>query len=497
MSSTVFENTNLDFNVSLIKLDRRVNGSACEDVVESITPIDNGAVISLIVEESSLSLGAKGSIIISNKFNILEGSNVITNTPNDLYVAIQIRDTDLDTVDVKEEDTYVNVVGLVNNTTTGSGNAIENTIIMEWEEAFVAATKKTQVGYFDGKGEDIGLGHIGNLDVVSLAELFNDKVYKLKSDNRITLTPSAPNVLHNIKTTSDHNPSVHSALVHMLEETTTGEAGRGTVGKVPYFRFVNAIGDEGKITRKLKFDAFLSDRHMEFVNSVATGVTTGDYSDVYTEKFMLGPLVEAAAQDPNTNLYNKVEVFNNNRADVGVLRENTWGDYHLAYFPSSQGPIVNMDPGFFNTQHKTFSDLQLEFIDRELGGADLEVNIPLLNPVEMSEFHVDVNTLSNPSSTDYSMVQQLNKIANKVNKSFLTINETIEFTSKGSVIRQPNKFIWIERGVTEEDYKKLWYVNSVTHKFVEGKYTTDVIATKIFGDTTVEAIQANQTRTLS
>ena len=77
-------------------------------------------------------------------------------------------------------------------------------------------------------------------------------------------------------------------------------------------------------------------------------------------------------------------------------------------------------------------------------------------------------------------------------RSFATINETISFTVKGSIIRQPNKFIWIERGADEEDYKKLWYVNSVTHRFGEGKYTTDIIATKLFGDTTAAAIEANK-----
>jgi len=77
-------------------------------------------------------------------------------------------------------------------------------------------------------------------------------------------------------------------------------------------------------------------------------------------------------------------------------------------------------------------------------------------------------------------------------KSFLTLNESITFTVKGAVYREPNKFIWIERGVDEEDYKKLWYVNSVTHKFQNGQFRNQIIATKIFGDTSLKALLANK-----
>ena len=151
-----------------------------------------------------------------------------------------------------------------------------------------------------------------------------------------------------------------------------------------------------------------------------------------------------------------------------------------------------MDPAAVNSKLKLFSEIALDYLERDLGGLAVDVNIPLLDPNEIKVFGVSPNTLTNEESANSSYLQQDNLIANTVIKSFLTINETISFTSKGSVIRQPNKFIWIERGVDEEDYKKLWYVNSVTHKFEEGKYTTDVIATKIFGDTTAAAIEANK-----
>ena len=143
-------------------------------------------------------------------------------------------------------------------------------------------------------------------------------------------------------------------------------------------------------------------------------------------------------------------------------------------------------------EEREFADMESEFIERDLNGAEVDVNLPLLDPKEIKEFQVEIATLSDPNRTDNAFLQQENKIANTVIKSFITINETISFTVKGSIIRQPNKFIWIERDGNEEDYKKLWYVNSVTHRFEEGKYTTDIIATKIFGDTTAAAIEASK-----
>jgi len=485
MSLNVFENTNLDLEVSLIKLDRRLTGEEIKDVVDSVTPIDAAAILNLTINESSLSMGAKGSITISNKFNILEHLDVSTNSPNDLYVAIKITDTELSKTTIPDTDKVVTVVGLVNNTAAGSATIVDNILIFNWEEAFVAAARKTRIGALwsnDAAGTDS--------DIIQLAELFNNKVFKLKTDDVITVTPSLPNVLHDVKTALvTGTTSVYDAMHTMLKETTTGQTGRGVVGKVPYFRFVNTIGNEGDVKRKLKFDAFLTDRHIEFVTAVRKGVSTGDYSDVYLEKFSIGPLVETAADDPNINIYNKIETYNITRADIGKLRADTWGDYKFSYLP---GDHFNMDMSIMNVALKTFTNLEADFIERELNGEDVGVNLPLLDPAELKEFDIEINTLSDPQRTADAYLQQENEVANTVLKSFLTINETISFSIKGSVIRQPNKFIWIERGADEEDYKKLWYVNSVSHKFEEGKYTTDVIATKIFGDTTAAAIEANK-----
>ena len=479
MSLNLFENTKLDFEVSLIKLDRSHTGDEITDVVEVIIPVDQSAILNLEINESSLAMGAKGTITISNKFNIFERLKISSNSPNDLYVAISIKDVELTKTEINETDKVVTVVGLVNSTTAGSKDIVDNILIFSWEEAFVAATRKTQVEYFTGKGIELGIPPLNQVDVIQLAETFNTYIYKLASTTDPVITDmeksAVSNVKHDIKTTPGEALSVYDALINMLKESTVGPGSE--VGRVPYFRFINTLDLDGTIKRKLRFDAFLTDKHIELIRVVLEGGDTGDFSDVYIEKFSIGPLAETSPVDPNINLYNKIETYNITRADVGKLRETTWGDYQF----SSDG---NPDPGPFAANGVTFADLELAFIERDLGGLkDVEVNLLLLDVKEIKVFQVEVS-----NTAAGAKLQQENMIANTVIKSFLTINETISFTIKGSVIRQPNKFIWIERGVKEDDYKKLWYVNSVTHKFKDGKYITDVIATKIFGDTSIAAI---------
>ena len=70
MSLNIFENTKLDFEVSLIKLDRKLVDNVITDVVNTVVPIAPSAILNLQVTESTLPIGANGIITISNKFNI-------------------------------------------------------------------------------------------------------------------------------------------------------------------------------------------------------------------------------------------------------------------------------------------------------------------------------------------------------------------------------------------------------------------------------------------
>tara|TARA_R110000751_G_scaffold201689_1_gene306394 strand:+ start:242 stop:2134 length:1893 start_codon:yes stop_codon:yes gene_type:complete len=496
MSLNIFENHRLDFEVSLIKLDRvDRSGTITDEVVDTIK-IEQSAILDLEINESSITMGAQGSITLNNKFNIFERLKISTNSPNDLYVAINIKDTELNDSDIKDTDKVITVVGLVNSAVAGSKDIIDNILIFEWEEAFVAATRKTNLNFFAHEFThnkhspriDDKPGVISQVDVLNLADRFYDNIYKLKSEDMesITVTPTPdafPNVKHELKTTKGFSESIYDALNHMLNESTVGSGGE--VGKIPYFRFVNTLDSAGKVKRKLKFDAFITDEHVELIQTVLKGDKKGDFSNVYIEKFSTGPTADVSPLDPNITIYNKIEQYNITRADVGRLRVKVWGDYQI-----ERDTTYTPDTGPIETTLIHFSEIERDYLKRDFGGANVNVNIPLLDPSEIQVFSVSPESLSTNTIANRSVLQQKNLIANTVIKSFLTINETISFTSKGSVIRQPNKFIWIERDASleEEAYHKLWYVNSVTHKFKDGKYTTDIIATKLFGDTTGGAI---------
>lgn len=478
MSFNIFENTNLDFDVSLIKMSRtRDETKTLKDVIESTTPIEPAAVLSLDLRESSLGMGFSGSITINNKFKILDNLDITTNSPYEVYIAIKITDLDLQQIaDIPAEDKCITLIGFISNTSSGAINIIDTVVIFEFEEAFIAALKQTQTlrNFYN---ED-------NIDVISLANKFNDGFFKLK-DNSIIVTADSvtPNIKHNIKTAFNNHdgddPSVYDAMQEMLKETTAGEGVYDQPGRVSFFRFVNRLSDfeddNSEVIRQLQFGPFLSDRHLQFVRSVLENNLDGDYSDVYTEKFTLGPLAEAS-DDPSTNLYNNIESYNISRANTGELKETIWGDYRLDKI------IPGQDLAPFSPNTKLFSEIQKDFIEINLPDLPVGLNLPVFIDRELKDFHIDFNATSSNDDVDRSRIQNQNKIANLVHKSFLTIVETITFKVKGSVIRRPNTFIWIEDGKEEESYKKLWYVNSVEHVFASGKYTTQIVATKIFGN---------------
>lgn len=480
MSFNIFENTNLDFDVSIIKMSRtRGADKKIKDIIESVTPIDAAALLSLDLRESSLAMGFVGSVTINNKFKILDNLDITTNSPNNIYIAIKITDRELQQItDIPAEDKCITLLGVINNTSSGTIDIIDSIVIFQFEEAFITALKQTQIlnNFYN----------LENTDVISLANRFNKDIFKLSDGDTIVTEDSlTPNVKHNIKTAFNNHdgedPSVYDAMQEMLKESTAGE--EGYPGRVSYFRFVNRLSNfedsNSEVIRQLQFGPFLSDRHLQFVKSVLENNLTGDYSDVYTEKFTLGPFAEADS-DPNTSLYNKIESYNISRANTGELKETIWGDYRVDQTTPSQ------DHALFTPATHPFSKIQKDFIRINLPNLPVGLNLPIYETQDLKDLHIKFNDTSNIFATSRSIIQNDNKIANLVHKSFLTIVETITFKVKGSVIRRPNAFIWIENGREEEPYKKLWYVNSVEHVFASGKYTTKIVATKIFGDVTLK-----------
>ena len=506
-----FENTEFIFDVSIIKTTREFDSEAnlVKEKVNAVIPVEPGAILNLELLDSSLLMGITGSITISNKFNILENLDITTNSPNNIFLAVQITDTQLADLDnISDENKTILVVGYINNTASASANAVDSVVIFSFEEAFVAAMKNTQSqllqglynktnsnndtvlswvdGFFNGEGLYKSL-FPGTNDrdktILVASNQGDDPAVKPDSEFRLE-EPSRVGII----------PSIYDHLASMLKRTTVKVDESSKPGNIPYFRFVNDLVLDGTnkkaVRRKLKFDAYITDRHREFVNAVKTNKNlteeNNNYSDVYLEKFTLGPFSQTDADDPNITLYNKIEKYNINRPDFGRLKKEVWGDY---FFPHNQ--IATDYLGYTRTDTQFFSDLQGLYIEREFTGLDVTFNLPLLNRTQTNKFNVAPERITSDLAFRQSQKHQDNFVYNRVGKSFLTVNETITFTVKGSVLRTPNKFIWLERANNEDNYKKLWYVNSVKHIFTNGQYKTEIIATKIFGDTSRDAIVSN------
>lgn len=510
MSLNIFENTNLEFDVSIVKTTRIADGKGViKNVVESVTPLEAAAVLNLELRESSLSMGFTGSITVGNKFKILDKLNITTNSSNEVYVAIKITDTELQNIDIEDTNKCITVVGYINNTASASANAIDGAVVFSFEEAFVAALKQTQTVIFTGKTSTEGRTLIEQDDtdytITSLLDAFNSKVYKLKdTDTIITEDSGEPNVFVDIKLAIDEVPSgstssVYDTVQQMLEISCVGEQKNSNLlgtAKTSYLRFVNSLSDDptksDTIIRKIKFDSFFTPRHSEFVKAVVNKQSSSrDFSDVYLEKFTLGPISDSLPTDPNTNLYNRIETYDITRANASQLRDKTWGDYRV------DKTLPGQDISKFSSTTLNFFDILQSYIFANFTDLELDFNLPIIDPKGLKEFHIPFKCYSTDKDVNRSIVQQYNYITNKVHKSFFTIGETINFTVKGSVIRQPNKFIWVEDGAEDKDYKKLWYVNSVNHRFSSGRYTNDIIATKIFGDISYNTIMANELQNLA
>ena len=90
-----FENTEFIFDVSIIKTTREfdIQTNLIKEKVNAVVPVEPGAILNLELLDSSLLMGITGTITISNKFNILENLDITTNSPNNIFLAVQITDT--------------------------------------------------------------------------------------------------------------------------------------------------------------------------------------------------------------------------------------------------------------------------------------------------------------------------------------------------------------------------------------------------------------------
>ncbi len=501
-------------------------------------PITTGSIRNLEVEESSLALGARGSITITNEYNALEILQLNNTIEYELYIMITAFDPKLEELGVEKEKNGFSILAFCTNLLNASRNFIDNVVQFRWEEAFVNSMRSTSMRTVVNNWNSQNVLTPGNNSSVSgpkapasiacnvktVAEHIYQSSYQqdfsieakskryfqmYKGGSIVHSKSYTPNIWHSINedpTSRGGEVTAYDMLNAMLNESLVGNPENSIPSQATrcgYFRMANdtATNKTDRTTRRMLFAPFVSDLHREFLMEVADETESSKekidkYTDVYTEKFAFGPLASMSMRDRNTSMFNILETYNMKMGDVNALKENIWGNYGL-YTPS-------LDPGLQTAKIHTytFSQLQSNYVNNEFGGAIRSFNLPTLNDGNLRQFEVlspggihAWDDSSNSFGRNNAAKKQYNYAYSRVAKSFLTVAETISFNAKGSMIRQPNRFIWIEKttdllktpgSMGGEDKNglldKLYYVNRVKHIWNGEAYTNEIEASKWTGD---------------
>ena len=488
MSFNILGDHKLDIDVKLIK---RVNGKK-----DQIFDIELSSINSLQIDDNLMRMGLYGVIEINNKANILDTLGINSSEADDLFISISIKDLELSKADgIEPHQLKVEFLGLVEKTTTASANFEDNIIMFEFEEAVVADMKHTSWDNFlltEAGGELIDK----DVNVIQLANKFYESTWLKTNKNAelkeiVAKSGFIPDVSLAIQTMQKHNnDSFYKVLSNLLTHSQTTNFG-GAVraiadfisGKeafnLPSFRFNNT--EKG---RQLIFKPYFTDKHRAFIEEVREKGLQGketDFSEVYTEKFTFGPFAKIAGfTDRNTNWHNSIEGETITRPDTGTLMEKVWTNFFLIDGAEDEDGVDNI--GDFSVKLISYAQVALNFVESELGLKGKQgINLPLIDPAHQKKqmvYKVADKTGQLSSRARYNFVH------NAITKSFVTVNEQIEFECKGAIYRTPGKFIWVERTKETSQLEKLWYVNSIQHSIVDGKYTTKIIANSFFGQKT-------------
>jgi hypothetical protein len=492
MSFNILGDHKLDIDVKLIK---RVIGKK-----DQIFDIELSSINSLQIDDNLMKMGLYGVIEINNKANILDTLGINSSEADDLFIAISIKDLELSKVDsIEPHQLKIEFLGLVEKTTTASANFEDNIIIFEFEEAVVADMQHTSWDNFILKSAKSGsLTSNAEVNVVELAKKFYETTW-LETNEKADLkeivaeSPYKPDVKLPIYLVQErNNDSLHKVLLNLLKcskamgvkKKNTGSGGWFDAislvsFSLPSFRFNNT--EKG---RQLIFKPYFTDKHRAFIEEVREKGLQGketDFSEVYTEKFTFGPFAKITGfTDRNTNWHNSIEGETITRPDTGTLMEEVWTNFYIVGGKKEKGTAVDIAKQ--GDEILSYAEVAKNFAKQELGLTDVPgVNLPLIDPSHQKKQYI---YKQGDTNTPHSLVARRNRVHNRITKSFVTVNEKIEFECKGAIYRTPGKFIWIERTKETSQLEKLWYVNSIQHSIVDGKYTTKIIANSFFGQKT-------------
>ena len=458
-----------------------------------VLDVDSGALRTFIYRESTLSFGVKGQFTLDNTTNILETLELNSSAIYDLYARVFVIDEQA--ADIPSQSGLEALV-YITETTNTTKNSVENVTTFFFEEAFVNSWRRlgidTVISRIVETSDNVLFNVTEFIDRLNRPDLYFG--YDSLTPDIIHEDSDTPNTYFDITTFVAHvgrsEKTVYSVIEEMMSQTLAGDTGGEAQGlgagdRCPYLRTV-ATTD----SRKILFAPYMTDRHQSFlsdVNDPTQVKTKRDYSDVYTEKFGAGQFAESVNKDINSSIHNAIESYNVSKASPQLLRDTVWGNY-------SQTGNTSPDPGRMFASTLKFSEIQSLYEQREFGGMDININVPLVDNQRLNTFNLTPRTSGTIDSTKQSIKQCNNEAYNACARSFLTVTEAVVFGCRGSLIRTPNKFVWLDlsaalfREQAIQDVDKIFYVTGVTHKFIGSVYKTDLQVSKLTGGFDVDTI---------
>ena len=521
MSINILKDNALDIDIALIKKVRvEENGEIVPKILE-IVNLELSAIVNFTLRDSLTLHGYSGSLTVNNKSKILDKLQITSGVPDDVYVKFIISSKDLDESSERDKmQTDLRGLCLVKSTEAASSNIEDNIVILEFEEAVIAEMKYTKWDsiYINNPNYD---GQ--EIDIIELVDTFYDFTLKEESEiDRITLPSQGSDVgssqasplVEEAKSDSDRaddltvytnnfsekpsikipylesqevdedekDATVYDAFKEQLKKTTVKYGSSSDSYLLPTFRFVNATDG-----RRMRFAAVFTDRHREFVKAIEQGDARNfsfgtDFSDVYLEKFNIGPLAQAQGiVDKNTSWQNTIETHDIVPPDVQTLREERWTDVGLVGSTKKEYNAGSTEITFVR-----YGDAMKIFAEKNLDIGESGLNLPLLPYKTIPEKKI----FKKGDFPDREMAMQ-NRAFNRIISSFVLVNEQLHFTTKGKVYRLPGKFIVVDSGESiakekpqdiKDRLKQVWFVTSVTHIIDNGEYTTEFICNRFFGD---------------
>lgn len=471
MTSVNLDGQNFNFNLGLL-VSKNVGIGGNENKPSEYTRLDVGPISTLHIEEDLVNMGIRGHFCVKNQAQFLERIEAIRSTETTVYLDVTIEDTD--TATDRVEDRFISFLAILETSTGVTSDLINNNIIFTFEEAYTSLLKKTSMkNLFPLWNKDVD----GDLKVGAYLKII------LQAWTKSLLTPDTKlgdiikfdqfkwesGEVGNINAFWwDVEDSVYDVLYRIAESIQLVN-NRGA--RVPVLKLNNVKdpkNDKG-IMRRFTFQEIFTDRHHEFLRAQKEQ-RGGSFADVYLEEFTIAPH-EIKSGLP---AFNTVERYDMLKADVGKARDAMWGDYMMN--------DSNSDITVINIQLLEFEKIVDAFERNDLISTETSwySAIPVIAPQERKIHLADRLEQKDPGEFT-SVISQY--VQNRVKRSFLFLNDSIVFSTRGQIYRRPGAFITINGGdILGGEPNNIWLVTSVSHKFSELDYSTEIVAVRLFGN---------------